>query len=169
MKAVELSIAPRWGEIEGVRIAVLDAVEGFFGDGRRELGEAMAMIASELVENAVKYGDQAKTSEVRIKVAVENKTRITITVASKVAGGGEHLRRLEDTIAWIESFSQPKYAYEERVRVVAMEHTHGGVGLVRIAYEGQSKLHARVEKGVLYVEATHDTRGPKPSIVPRRA
>ena len=55
----------------------------------------------------------------------------------------DQLDRLDEMIQWIRGFQDPHQAYLERLKEVSeedLEHEESGLGLVRIAYEGQATL-----------------------------
>ena len=62
-------------------------------------------------------------------------------------------------VQWIRGFQDPFEAYLERLKEVSsqsLDHEESGLGLVRIAYEGQSVLDFFVtENHVLAVSAVH--------------
>lgn len=139
---LELSVRPRWEEIDTAR----EEAVGFLR--QQELGEAVVnaagMIVCELAENATKYGAFDQPHQ-RIHISVRRRgTTLTIEVRSPIdAGDDENLRRLDRTVQWIRGFQNPFEAYLERLKEVSgqsLESRESGLGLVRIAYEGQSAL-----------------------------
>jgi hypothetical protein len=71
----------------------------------------------------------------------------------------EHLRRLDRAVQWIRGFQNPFEAYVEKLKEVSsqsLESNESGLGLVRIAYEGQSILDFfLLDRNVLSVSAVH--------------
>ena len=120
---------------------------------------ALSMVACELAENATKYGHFSGAKEVvKVSLAVLP-SHVTVTVCNPVTPEeGDSLAILDHTIQWIRGFHDPFQAYLERLRDVSSQSllsTESRLGLVRIAYEGQSTLDFYVgADGVLVVSAT---------------
>lgn len=102
---------------------------------------ALTMAASELLENAVKYGDWERAPKDTISLSIEVAPRsVTVEVGCPTADDARALRRLDEQIQWIRGFQSPFEAYVERLKLVsARGHDLGesGLGLIRIAYEGR--------------------------------
>lgn len=135
-----LKLRPVWDEVERARneVEALLSLRGL----RPDVVSAVAMVTSELVENAVKYGKYDQAEGEPISVSVEISPREIVTEVKNPAGdaAAEDLRLLDDAIQWIRGFQSPFQAYVEKLRSVS-ERGNGdgssGLGLVRIAYEGQ--------------------------------
>lgn len=156
--SLELSVRPRWEEIDAAREEAVSFLrEHAFAEA---LVNAAGMIVCELAENATKYGafdDPAQRIDIAIRKDVSS---LTIEVKSPVgAADDENLRRLDKTVQWIRGFQNPFEAYLERLKEVSaqsLESRESGLGLVRIAYEGQSVLDFFLdEQNVLAVSAVH--------------
>jgi hypothetical protein len=157
---LELTLRPVWEEIDamGGRCMQFLKAEGLDGDTQN----ALAMVACELAENATKYGhfQGAQKEQEVVKVALEiQPSHITVKACNPVTQAeAESLSVLDETIQWIRGFQDPFQAYLERLRDVssqALSNTESRLGLVRIAYEGQSTLDFFVgEDGILVVSAT---------------
>src|SRR6185436_8250437 len=102
---------------------------------------ALTMAASELLENAVKYGDWERAPKDIIALTIEVGARsVTVEVQCPTADDLRALRKLDEQIQWIRGFQSPFEAYVERLKLVsARGHDVGesGLGLIRIAYEGR--------------------------------
>ena len=144
---LQQKIKPEWEEAERVRGESADflAGHGFSGD----LSFALSMVASELVENAVKYGDyQRRDSGISMELQVAS-TDVTIEVRNPIDQSSEHFRRLDYIIQWIRGFQNPFEAYVERLKAVsesALGKGESGLGLVRVAYEAQAILDFYVDE-----------------------
>jgi hypothetical protein len=118
----------------------------------------LAMVAQELLENAVKYGmfDPGERIALDFRIGPED---VTVEVRSRVGVDDAHLRRFDETVQWIRGFQDPFEAYVERMKIVsAQPYAHGqsGLGLTRIAYEGHSVIDFYVdENSVLAVSAVY--------------
>ncbi len=157
--ALELAIAPDWDSIK----AVWDPCRAMLADAGLDADEAyqLAMVAQELLENAVKYGTFRDGDRVALGIAVAPED-VTVEVKSQVGVDDAHLRRFDQRIQWIRGFQDPFEAYVERMKIVsAQPYSHGesGLGLTRIAYEGRSILDFYVdEDNTLAVSAVYRPR-----------
>jgi len=155
-RVVDLRIRPEWQAVEATwescRAALARA--GLQGDE----AYALAMVAQELVENAVKYGANGPADEVHLGIEVSPE-EVTVEVKSRVGVDGAHLRRFDETIQWIRGFQDPFEAYVERLKLVSSQpYAHGksGLGLARIACEGRCVLDFYVdETNTLAVSAVY--------------
>ncbi|MEW6777406.1 MAG: ATP-binding protein [Bdellovibrionota bacterium] len=160
MSTLNLQVAPHWDELDSIR----DAVSAFLdGNGcNRDTCQAVVMTASELAENAIKYGDYGNGrpgQNVILSVALQPR-RIVVEVRNPVAPEATvDLRRLDAMVQWIRGFQDPFQAYVERLKVVSLvslTSAESGLGLVRVAYEGQALLDFFVtEDSTLAVSAVH--------------
>ncbi len=156
-ESLNMSLEPRWEEIERARVACDQFLRGL---GLEDSAlDSLCMIASELLENAVKYGDFSRENE-KIPFCIHadlDSVLIEAWSPLQSAGMSEKLKRLDSIIQWIRSFQSPFQAYLERLKLVAgqpLEDNESGLGLVRIAYEGEAILDFYVnENDRLYISA----------------
>ncbi len=152
-----------WDEVERVRNETMSFLQGHaFGE---ETVQSLGMVASELCENAVKYGcfTGAHENNPAIEVIVrfnEQRSRVLIRVIGPVQiGNNPHFRRFKETLDWLQSHENPMEAYLERMQAVALTDpmdSKSGLGLPRIAYEGQSLLSYELDdQDRLAVSAVH--------------
>lgn len=164
---LELTLRPVWDEIDALGGRCLDFLrtQGLDADAQN----ALAMVACELAENATKYGhfaDEKQKEREAVKVALEVlPSHVTVTASNPVTQAeADSLAVLDQTIQWIRGFQDPFQAYLERLRDVssqALSNTDSRLGLVRIAYEGQSTLDFYVgPDGILVVSATFSLGAP---------
>lgn len=156
--SLQLSVRPLWGEIDAAREEAVSFLRA------HELADAVinaaGMIVCELAENATKYGVFSEPPQ-QIQIAITaHASTVTIEVRSPVGSADdENLLRLDRTVQWIRGFQNPFEAYLERLKEVSsqsLESRESGLGLVRIAYEGQSILDFFLnEHNVLAVSAVH--------------
>lgn len=142
-KELQFSIKPDWTEVVQVNEKAHDFLES------AELSEStidtFTMVACELVENGIKYGDSrsSKPSSVDLLVSVARRA-VTIHVKNRIGKGSRtHLRELDRTLQWIRGFQDPFQAYIERVREISREPASqgkSGLGIVRIAYEARAAI-----------------------------
>ena len=151
-----LPIQPSWQNVDLLRVAILNCLSAVFGD--RELGESVGIVTSELLENAIKYGDWSPGNSRPLAVTVVGGGgEVNIEVASPIAAGSTHLERIDGLLAWIRRFPTARDAYIARMEAIAEEPDKTGesrMGLVRIAYEGPCSIEAEAEGGLLRVKAT---------------
>ena len=139
---LQLALRPDWEEIDALGPKCLDFLqrEGVDPDAQN----ALAMVVCELAENATKYGHfNGGQESVKVSVAVQQ-SFVTVTVSNPVTDGeADSLAVLDHTIQWIRGFHDPFQAYLDRLRDVSAQSllsSESRLGLVRIAYEGQSTL-----------------------------
>jgi hypothetical protein len=129
---LDLAIPPEWGRIDQVREAVSHSVGAVFAD--RDLRDALAMVASELLENAFKYGKPGPAVTITVR---EGGGQVVIEVTNAVDEQTPHLEVLAQRVAWVNEFGDPRQAYQAALeRAWTDESEHSGLGLARITYEG---------------------------------
>lgn len=153
----ESEIKPEWDEVDSVR----DGAFSFLGSlgVSQEVVDAVAMVACELTENAIKYGSFAAGDLVQVSIT-ERPHGILIEIKNPIGeGDDENMVKLDEMIQWIRGFQDPFEAYLERLEEVskrALDDEESGLGLVRIAYEGQSIIDFYVDdKNILAVSAVY--------------
>jgi hypothetical protein len=102
------------------------------------------MIACELAENSIKYGDfknEANNVEINVKI-IDNE--IFILVKNPVGEFTKpYLVELDKIIQWVRGFQDPYEAYIERMKEISTEPidtNKSGLGIVRIFYEGKATI-----------------------------
>jgi len=155
---LDIQIPADWDEIDGVRERTASFLRKH---GLPPPGvDAVAMVTCELTENAVKYGHFSdNTTEILVQVAYAP-VSVTVEVRSPVAADDvENLQRLDRMVQWIRGYQDPFEAYLDRLKEVSSQSLNSiesGLGLVRIAYEGQSVLDFYVDdRNVLAVSAVY--------------
>ncbi len=156
---LELPIEPQWQNVDLLRLAILNCLHAVFGDP--ELSESVGIVTSELLENAIKYGDWAQGPKKFLVLSARGSgDEVVIDVASPVTSGSPHLANVASTIDWITKFPTAREAYVARMRMIAEEPDgQSRMGLVRIAYEGPCQIAAKHDAGMLHVHATIPTIG----------
>jgi hypothetical protein len=159
--SLHICVGPEWEALDAVR----DGALAFLRERRvpEANAQAVAMVTCELCENAAKYGTFEPEDTIEVQVTLE-RAAVTVEVTNPVsASQAERLNRLDGMIQWIRGFQDPFEAYLERLKEVSsqtLDHHESGLGLVRIAYEGQSVLDFFVnEHNVLAVSAVHRLAG----------
>lgn len=151
-----LQLEPRWEELPRLRQRVSDFLSQN-GLAAAEV-DAVTMVVCELSENATKYGAFEPLAErIDVRVTLE-RTLVTIEVSQPVdIHDSKNLMTLDRMVQWIRGFQDPFEAYLQRLKEISTEDpnsTESRLGLVRIAYEGQSVLDFYVnEENILAVSA----------------
>ncbi len=158
---LDLRIEPRWEAVK----AAWDPCRAVLARAGLSEDESyqLAMVAQELLENAVKYGTFESGERIHLGVRAGEED-VTVEVKSRVGVDEAHLHRFDRTIQWIRGFQDPFEAYVERMKLVsAQPYANGesGLGLARIAYEGRSIIDFYVdEENVLAVCAVYRRDAP---------
>lgn len=159
-QCIERDLPAEWDAIKATWDECMDHLKGCGLDG--DTAYALCMVAQELLENAVKYGRPQTDGRVHLSIDVATR-HVTIEVKSAATSDPSQLKKLDDTIQWIRGFQNPFEAYVERLKEVsAQPYVEGqsGLGLPRVAYEGQCILDFYVdETDTLALSAVY----PRPS------
>jgi hypothetical protein len=150
---LEVPIAPDWQNVDLLRVAILHCLAAALAD--TNVGDVVATVTSELLENGIKYGDWSKRDALHLRVFADEQ-EIAIDVASPVSDASDHVANVRKTIDWIDTFPSPREAYVARMRAIADAPAPDGsrMGLVRVACEGPCRLEAQLEgDGMLHVRA----------------
>jgi hypothetical protein len=154
---MSVPLSPEWRDIELLRTSVLNCVKIVFRE--HEFSSAIGMITGELLENALKYGDWSRGHDAPFRLHVYgDRESVTIEVSNPVARDNASVARLFETVRWIRSAGDPQTAFMQRVAEVAarppdLAQASSGLGLARIAYEGNCDLDAALEDGVVLLRA----------------
>jgi hypothetical protein len=138
---LQLRIPPEWEAIDRVR----DQVIAFLREDGEQDGvvDSVAMVVTELTENAIKYGRFDAADQVAVRLWSDSGAIIVEVSNPSSPQDLPQLNRLDRTIQWIRGFQDPFEAYLTRLREVSLqspESRESGLGLVRVAYEGESSL-----------------------------
>ncbi len=153
----ELKLVPDWDTVK----SSWDDCHRFLSDHGMDGDQAYAlsMTAQELLENAVKYGGFTSAAQ-RVELYITMGARdVIIEVKAPAHRDPARLKKLDDTIQWIRGYQSPFEAYVEKLKQVSAQPFapgESGLGLARIAYEGQCVLDFYVdETDVLAMSAVH--------------
>jgi len=160
--SIEFIVKPEWDEIEKIRNKSAEFLQAHHLN--EDTIHSLSMIISELIENGIKYGNfKGPENSVVVMIRVE-RNAVTIEVLNPVGEiASKHLLRLDKTIQWIRGYQDPFEPYMERFKEVSrqpLNDDESGLGLVRIAYEGQALLDFFVgENHSLNVSAVSEIEG----------
>ena len=148
-RTLKLTMKPKWDEIEKVRKKGRDflASQGLDSDSVH----AFTMVIRELVENSVKYGKFGSTqNKVILSINISENLIIAEVINPVDETVLQYLRKLDKTLQWIRGFQDPFQAYVERIKQISrkpFDDEISGLGLVRIAYEGNAILDFFLSEG----------------------
>ncbi|MFO0662265.1 MAG: DUF6272 family protein [Polyangiaceae bacterium] len=155
---LDVRIPTEWGRIEPAREAIGFLIAAVYAD--TDLKDALSMVCAELLENAIKYG-KPNESGVRLQLQEEPES-VVISVSNSIENESHHTAALQEKLDWIRGFADATEAYMAALAQVyerPEEEQNGGLGLVRIAYEGGCTLDCSSDQNTLTVHARH-RRGP---------
>lgn len=146
---LELSVSPEWSNVRNVR----ERVGAVLGDYGVDVRVATMMTASELVENAIKYG-QCSPEVPAVLFSLEARDRfVTICVVNgsdDVAGVTELQRRVDE----VARADDPRELFLMRLRQLCLEPGESGrLGIYRIACEGEFRLQCTYARPLLKMTA----------------
>lgn len=130
MGFIQLKFGPRWKYISVVRAFI----QSFLAVSISDIGKAdkIAMAASELLENAVKYASEEETN-IQVEVMPDDGERIAVTVQNTTTP--ESASALKTLFSEIMD-GEPLEAYMKRMREAALRSDgKSQLGLARIRYE----------------------------------
>lgn len=148
--SVSISLPHTWDHIRQMRGRVAEALKG----ADESLRAATVMVTSELLENAVKYGEEVPAAK-NIKVSlVVDETSITVKVingSTDATGVAALARRIDE----IMSADDKSVLYFDRLEQLMSDPTESGkLGLYRIAFEGQFDIQLSYQHQVVAITAT---------------
>ena len=143
-----------WDEIRRIRKNVGEALKSL----DPALTTAATMVTSELIENAVKYGETVPaSSEIRLAMSMHD-GQLVITVSNGCTDANA-VRALERRVREIADAPDKAALYMSRLEQLLAEPTESGkLGLYRIAFEGEFDLEFSYRDNVVSVTATRSTQ-----------
>jgi anti-sigma regulatory factor (Ser/Thr protein kinase) len=159
---VRLPIQPGWDAIEPLRGSVQACVKAVFPDP--QLAERIALVAAELMENAIKYGAWGAPGDGSFCLQVSGaEGQVAIEVSNPSEPGDPNVARLREELQRIAASPSPEEAFLKSVRGVALKRRES-LGLARVAHEGGCDLTAEEAGGRLVVRAvTRSLTSPPPT------
>ncbi|HEX6272821.1 MAG TPA: hypothetical protein VFZ53_07275 [Polyangiaceae bacterium] len=149
---LKVTIEPVWPTIRKIRQQVGEALAAF----PTSVKNAATMAASELTENAIKYGESVAAAD-SISFKFE---RYDEQIRIEVANGCTNMNAVHELLECIQQIAEApdkEALYFARVqRLLENQNESGKLGLYRIALEGQFSLYGRYEDEVVIVAATRN-------------
>lgn len=144
------SLPHAWDQIRRIRHSVGDALK----DLDPSLCSAAMMVASELIENAVKYGEAVPaSSDIQLSMSL-NGGRLVLCVSNGCADRAA-VAQLGQRIQEIADAPDKAALYMARLEQLMTETSESGkLGLYRIAFEGEFDLSFSYRDGVVSITAT---------------
>jgi len=146
---IKYDIAPLWGIVKEIR----NEVESLLKGKDKELAYAGKMIASELIENAIKYGSAAEQEKGIMFDLHADIKQVVIKVSNEIKFKDDY-DNLVTHIDKINSTDDIKGLYVERLKkLMESPKEKSQLGLYRIAYEGKFNLKYEYENNLVTVIA----------------
>ncbi|MBX3213924.1 MAG: hypothetical protein KF850_17955 [Labilithrix sp.] len=150
MKTYARDIPMAWHHIRDARTLVVEAL----ADASADLRDATAMAISELLENAMKYGESVPTLPGASYTLTVSDQEIRIDVKNGI-GATEPLEQLRARVDAMAAAEDKEALYIERLQEILENPAAGGrLGLYRIACEGGFDLACSFEAPIVTVTAT---------------
>ncbi|MEO1172831.1 MAG: hypothetical protein AAFX94_12410 [Myxococcota bacterium] len=145
---IEVPLGPNWSHIELLRTSVLHCLVTVFQN--YDYCSTLSMVAGELLENAVKYGDWSRRDPRAFRLRVQgNETGVGVEVCNPIRRGSDAMKSVLEAISASQSAESPAAAYQARITEIATTYQAGpdgsGLGLLRVAYEAGCTLEAFLE------------------------
>jgi hypothetical protein len=149
--SLDVELQPDWANV--TRASEAAGLLAFGTHGSEDLRDAVAMVSAELLENALKYADPHEIVRLNIE---EDRASITVSVTNALVQPSD-VERLADKLAWLDRYPDAATAWADALMLATgprVDELRGGLGLLRIAFEGGSKIEYDASTpGVLTVRA----------------
>lgn len=157
--SIDMTVRNEWRNVDLLRTSVQNCFTAVFADV--DGCHAIAMVTGELLENALKYGDWVSGDRAMFRLRVRGGANnvVEVSVQNPLNENDSNAINLQKAIEEINSYPKPEQAYRARMLQIAQSEEDAApsrLGLVRIAFEGNCKLAARVEHGTVTVTASLD-------------
>jgi hypothetical protein len=148
---IRLSLAPEWPKADAVAMVAKAAAAAAFA--QRDVSDTVGIVACELMENAIKYGDWSGPAQVTFSFRSAG-GQLEIEVSCPCDTASPHYERLLAALRVIEK-ANARDSYLKRLAEIARDSDErGGLGLLRLAHEAKCRLSARLaDHDRLHVQA----------------
>ena len=149
--AIDFPVVGEWENVDQVRLSLQSCIATLFQNV--DVWHTLAMVAGELLENAVKYAHRTEERTMfRLKIWGALGDVAFVQVSNPV--DDESARTVLDAIASIRSAPSVAASYFQRMQEIASRPSRlSRLGLLRIAYEGGCELTGELTAGLLTVTA----------------
>ena len=148
---IRLSLAPEWPKADAV--AVLAKIAAAAAYALPELSEDVGVVAGELMENAVKYGDWSGSAWLTFSLLSDD-DQLEIEVSCPCDTSSPHYERLLSSLRTIEKTNARDSFLARLAQIAQNRNERGGLGLLRLAHGANCRLSARLaENDRLHVRA----------------
>lgn len=149
---VHISLPHTWDHIRQIRNRVGEALK----DADPSLRSAVVMVTSELVENAVKYGENVRAAP-QIDVALEMGPEAIVIHVRNGSTDERAVDTLKERVDEIMSAPDKSVLYLARLEELMADPTETGrLGLYRIAFEGEFDIAFSYGDQVVTMTATRN-------------
>lgn len=144
-----LTIPLTWHFVRQVREAIYEALEGY----GRAAREAAAMTGTELVENAIKYGEVVPAMGA-IEVSMTSTDAELVILVANGCRDPRSVDTLRSHIERVQRATDRELLYVQRLQeLLANPEDAGKLGLYRIGFEGQFDLSCEYNHSVVRTTA----------------
>lgn len=149
-KSIKMDIPVAWQFVKNVKRIVEDALKNHSDSIRY----SASMVASELVGNAIKYGDRTESApQAQFEIKVED-NQISIEVSNGVRSL-EHLEQVTKRIDELAGSRNKEEFYLRRLQELLSGVSQGSqLGIYRIGHEGEFDLSYTFVNQILTIKAT---------------
>jgi anti-sigma regulatory factor (Ser/Thr protein kinase) len=148
------SLPHAWDQIRKIRKSVGEALQGF----DPALSEAAMMVTSELIENAVKYGEEVPSAR-EIQLSMSTDHGQLVIIVSNGCADLHGVKQLQQHVQEIADAPDKSALYMGRLeQLMSHPNESGKLGLYRIAFEGEFDLKLTYHDHIVAVTATRDLR-----------
>lgn len=149
-KTISMDIPVTWQFVKSVKRMVEETLRDHSDSVRYSAG----MVASELVGNAIKYGDRTESAP-QAKVQVSVTEALVVIEVSNGVRSPEHLEQVTKRIDQLAGSVSKEEFYLGRLQELLSGSSQGSqLGIYRIGYEGEFDLSYTYTNHVLTIRAT---------------
>jgi anti-sigma regulatory factor (Ser/Thr protein kinase) len=156
---LHLFLTPSWEIVENIHNEISKMIKEL--NLTDSAGEALVMAATELVENAVKYGNSLAVCEkIELNTILVDNKQIRISVRNGIMG--EHdLENIRKIIIQIRQTNNLEILYKNKLTELLEnpDLKRAQLGLYRLAYEGGMQLDYEYADNIIQVTATKSLTG----------
>ncbi len=152
--AIDAQIQPIWATVRVIRCKLNAKLASY----PNRVRYATAMVASELLENAIKYGESIPNLE-RITFSFMIRDGVCRIVVANGSNSQKNIGRLKAMIAEVNAADDKSALYTRRLQqLLENPSDHSGLGIYRIGFEGDFELACEANDGIVTVVATRSVQ-----------